>query len=220
VRRSLLWGLLGVGVIGAILAIVLLGGGEESPVATPTSTIAQARPTTSHVSQTPSSLGTTGSTGRCDVVDVRVTANGPLDGIGIRFNPEFEVTASFLESGGDAVLHVNTGYTDETTGQWVTYSWIDGVSLPTPEEAAVPNGNYDPASSTLSGADSLHYLLDFDEVASSPITAPYTAVYDPNVPDVTGSVDLAAGTHTFTLTAQKTDVLEGSGCPAPPVDSP
>jgi hypothetical protein len=149
----------------------------------------------------------------CTVVDVRVTANGPLDGVGARFNPEFEVTATFLESGGDAIVHVNTGYQDDANDQWVTYTWLEGGNLPTPEEAAIPNGLYDPATGALTGTETLHHLIDFEAVPGSPIAAPFTATYQPADLVVTGSVALSDGSHTFSLAAQRFDISEGPGCP-------
>lgn len=202
------------GIVAAAAVIVLMrDDGAESPSAvsedSSTSTEVESISTTS--SQGSTTVGT-GSTG-CDVVDVRVTANGPIDGVGIRSNPEFEVTATFLESGGDAILHVNTGYQDEANDQWVTFTWIEGGNLPTAEEAAVPNGIYDAASGALTGTETLHHYVDFEPAAGSPIAAPFTATYEPANLVVTGSVVLSDGSHTFTLAAQQIDILEGPGCP-------
>lgn len=204
-------------VIGPALAIALAGDGAEptAPSAASTSSTTASAVTT----QTTVAPSTTSTSG-CVVTDVRVAANGPLDDVGLRFNPEFEVTASFLESGGDAILHVNTGYQDEATDQWVIYTWIEAGNLPTPEEAAIPNGVFDSAANALTGTDTLHYLLDYEEVAGSPIAAPFTATYDSTASAITGSVTLSDGPHTFTLTAQRTDVLEGPDCTTPTQDSP
>jgi hypothetical protein len=197
-------------IAGAVLVLVLQDTGDNAPVtiaAPPTSTAVGSDSTTTSQA-TPATGGSD-----CTVVDVRVTANGPLDGVGVRFNPEFEVTASFLESGGDAIVHVNTGYQDEANDQWVTYTWLEGGNLPTPEEAAIPNGRYDAASGALTGTETLHHLIDFEAVAGSPISAPFNATYQPANLVVTGSVALSDGSHTFTLAAQRFDILEGAGCP-------
>ena len=202
------------GIIAAAAVVVLLRDDAESASAvsedSSTSTEVESVSTTTS-SQGSTTVGTASSD--CDVVDVRVTANGPIDGVGIRSNPEFEVTATFLESGGDAILHVNTGYQDEANDQWVTFTWIEGGNLPTAEEAAVPNGIYDPASGALSGTETLHHYVDFEPVAGSPIAAPFTATYEPANLVVTGSVVLSDGSHTFTLAAKQIDILEGPGCP-------
>lgn len=201
-------------IVGLVLALTSLRGGDQASLAAPlaTSTSALASSTTATPQGTAPGVTGISDPGACLVVDIRVTANGPLDGIGLRFNPEFEVTASFLESGGDAILHVNTGYQDEATDQWVTYSWLDGASIPTPEEAAIPNGTYDPASQGLTGTETLHYLLNYEDVPGGPIAAPFTATYDPTVLSVVGSIGLSDGQHSFTLAAQRNDLLDGPGC--------